>query len=86
MPSHSSVTDAVHQKLKNFSCTVERPRSGNVCMFGEKLVVLVGDDLPLFPLSEENRKSFFFLFSLYSELSNREQKGILGVILYIGNN
>lgn len=62
------------------------PRSGNSCMFGEKLVVLVGDSLPLFPLSEINRKSSFFLFSLCSELGSREQKEILGVILYIGNN
>lgn len=48
-------------------------------------MVLLGDDL-LFPLSEENRKSFFFLSSLHSHLSSREQEEILGVILYIGNN
>lgn len=73
MPSHCSVTDVVHQKFKKCSCTVKLPRSGNSCMFGENLVVLVGYDLLLFLLSEENRKSNSFLLAVQSGKQQRTE-------------
>lgn len=43
-------------------------------MFGENFVVLVGDDLLLFSLSEENRK-FFFSFLTVQSLKQQRTEG-----------